>query len=199
MVADDLRRQADDFIELSELAPLIARNPSERPRHPEPSPTAVMRRGPRIRALMRSRLTVRWLRRRFEEPPLDCRRAVPGSSPSSARAAGPVSRLEERAGPLVRRHRRAQLLIVEAWRRACTAAPTAPASRSPATMPAISLYSTLLKYGFAKGTYKADPNDGLRLVDCAHRQRRALPAAGEQAAARRVHTLPDRSCRPRSP
>jgi uncharacterized LabA/DUF88 family protein len=29
MVADELRRQADDFIELSELAPLIARNPSE--------------------------------------------------------------------------------------------------------------------------------------------------------------------------
>ena len=29
MVADELRRQADDFIELSELAPMIARNPSE--------------------------------------------------------------------------------------------------------------------------------------------------------------------------
>jgi uncharacterized LabA/DUF88 family protein len=30
MAADELRRQADDFIELSELVPLIARNPSER-------------------------------------------------------------------------------------------------------------------------------------------------------------------------
>src|SRR5690242_7011489 len=30
MVADELRRQADDFIELADLAPLIARNPSER-------------------------------------------------------------------------------------------------------------------------------------------------------------------------
>ena len=40
MVADELRRQADDFIELSELAPLIARNPSERtPRRQ--SPTAI--------------------------------------------------------------------------------------------------------------------------------------------------------------
>jgi uncharacterized LabA/DUF88 family protein len=29
MVADELRRQADNFIELSELAPLIARNLSE--------------------------------------------------------------------------------------------------------------------------------------------------------------------------
>ena len=34
MVADELRRQADDFIELSELAPLIARNPSERTTRP---------------------------------------------------------------------------------------------------------------------------------------------------------------------
>ncbi|MFZ5782976.1 MAG: uracil-DNA glycosylase [Pseudomonadota bacterium] len=28
------------------------------------------------------------------------------------------------------------------------------------------LYSTLLEYGFAQGTYRADPNDGLHLVDC---------------------------------
>ena len=34
MVADELRRQADDFIELSELAPLIARTPSERAPRP---------------------------------------------------------------------------------------------------------------------------------------------------------------------
>ena len=34
MVADELRRQADDFIELSELAPLIARNPAGRPARP---------------------------------------------------------------------------------------------------------------------------------------------------------------------
>lgn len=27
------------------------------------------------------------------------------------------------------------------------------------------LYSTLLKFGFAQGVFKADPNDGLRLVD----------------------------------
>ena len=41
MVADELRRQADDFIELSELAPLIARNPSERPQRPATAePTA---------------------------------------------------------------------------------------------------------------------------------------------------------------
>jgi uracil-DNA glycosylase family 4 len=28
------------------------------------------------------------------------------------------------------------------------------------------LYSTLLKFGLANGQYRADPNDGLRLVDC---------------------------------
>jgi uracil-DNA glycosylase family 4 len=28
------------------------------------------------------------------------------------------------------------------------------------------LYSTLLAFGFARGTYKADPHDGLTLVDC---------------------------------
>ncbi len=28
------------------------------------------------------------------------------------------------------------------------------------------LYPTLLTFGFARGTYKADPNDGLELVDC---------------------------------
>src|ERR1044071_7921713 len=34
MVADELRRQADDFIELADIASLIARNPSERPARP---------------------------------------------------------------------------------------------------------------------------------------------------------------------
>ena len=28
------------------------------------------------------------------------------------------------------------------------------------------LYATLLKFGFAKGVYRADPKDGLELVDC---------------------------------
>ncbi len=28
------------------------------------------------------------------------------------------------------------------------------------------LYNTLIKYGFAKGVYKADPNDGLQLINC---------------------------------
>ncbi len=30
----------------------------------------------------------------------------------------------------------------------------------------ILLYTTLLKFGFARGTYRADPNDGLELVHC---------------------------------
>jgi uncharacterized LabA/DUF88 family protein len=31
MVADELRRQADDFIDLTELKPFVSRDPSERP------------------------------------------------------------------------------------------------------------------------------------------------------------------------
>jgi uncharacterized LabA/DUF88 family protein len=38
MVADELRRQADDFVELAELAPLIARSPSERTQRPATAP-----------------------------------------------------------------------------------------------------------------------------------------------------------------
>jgi uncharacterized LabA/DUF88 family protein len=38
MVADELRRQADDFVELAELAPLIARSPSERTQRPAAAP-----------------------------------------------------------------------------------------------------------------------------------------------------------------
>jgi uncharacterized LabA/DUF88 family protein len=46
MIADELRRQADDFIELSDLAPLIARRPREsgaRPSGAETAPTTTMR------------------------------------------------------------------------------------------------------------------------------------------------------------
>ena len=52
-----------------------------------------------------------------------------------------------------------------AWRPAC-AAPTAPGRPFTGDYAGDLLYSTLLKYGFAQGIYKADPNDGLRLVDC---------------------------------
>jgi hypothetical protein len=52
------------------------------------------------------------------------------------------------------------------------------------------LYSTLLEFGFAQGTYKADPNDGLRLVDCRICQRRCAACRREQAPAPRVHRLP---------
>ena len=47
MVADELRRQADDFVELSELAPLIARSPSERPARPAVAATLNERDGDR--------------------------------------------------------------------------------------------------------------------------------------------------------
>ena len=41
------------------------------------------------------------------------------------------------------------------------------------------LYSTLLKYGFAQGTYKADPKTAC-VCRLPHRPRRSLPAAGDK-------------------
>lgn len=67
------------------------------------------------------------------------------------------------------------------------------------------LYGTLLKFGFASGTYKADPNDGLKLkgamisnaVRCAPPENKPTPA--EIAACRpflnaRIEALPDLRC-----
>ena len=36
MVADELRRQADDFIDITELKPFVSRDPSERPAPRDP-------------------------------------------------------------------------------------------------------------------------------------------------------------------
>ena len=46
----------------------------------------------------------------------------------------------------------------------------------------ILLYETLLKFGFATGSYGADASDGLGLQDCRINQRRALRAARQFAA-----------------
>ena len=45
MAADELRRQADEFIELADLASLIARNPSERPARLQSEPVGVCEAG----------------------------------------------------------------------------------------------------------------------------------------------------------
>ncbi len=47
------------------------------------------------------------------------------------------------------------------------------------------LYSTLLKFGFAQGTFRADPERRPAPGRLPYRQRGALPAAREQAPARR--------------
>ena len=113
MVADELRRQADDFIELAELAPLIARNPSERtPRPAVPPSSASAIRTASSTTPVRSAdavglvATLQWLRSRSRSRRSTVR-AVPGSSAFRHELAGQISRLEQRAGPLVRRPRRA--------------------------------------------------------------------------------------------
>jgi uncharacterized LabA/DUF88 family protein len=45
MIADDLRRQADVFIDLKELQPKIGRDPSERPREPRYQAPQFLQRG----------------------------------------------------------------------------------------------------------------------------------------------------------
>jgi len=52
------------------------------------------------------------------------------------------------------------------------------------------LYATLLKFGFARGIYRADPNDGLQLVDCRIANAvRCLPPENKPTP-RRVHPMP---------
>ena len=54
------------------------------------------------------------------------------------------------------------------------------------------LYETLLKTGFARGTYEARPDDGLRAGRLHDHQRRALRPAGQQAA----RPVEEHTCRP---
>ena len=98
MVADELRRQADDFIELSELAPLIARNPSERTPRPAVANGDHAATTIDVRAPDAVGLAVRWLRR-VSRNRRSTVRAARGSSPSgtSCRANIPTGRTRRSA------------------------------------------------------------------------------------------------------
>ena len=61
------------------------------------------------------------------------------------------------------------------------------------------LYATLLKYGFATGAYRADPADGLTLVDAAIANAVRCVPPREQADARGDPHLPGLSRQRRSP
>ena len=64
-------------------------------------------------------------------------------------------------------------------------------------MPASCSTRRCSKFGFAQGTYRADPNDGLRLVDCRIANAvRCLPPENKPLPVE--FTPAGRSCRPSS-
>ncbi len=165
MIADELRRQADQFLELAEIAPEFTRRQMEprAPRTTVPPPrqtpaepfadSSTTRPEPPCCA---------WRRRRSSSRARDCplcpRLAAYRAANRAAHPTGSTRRCRASGRP-----RRA--CWSSAWRPGC-AAPTAPGGRSPAITPGVLLYATLLRFGLAAGDYRADREDGLALHDC---------------------------------
>ena len=197
MVADELRRQADIFLDIVELQPKIGRDPAERaarePREPRGAPYAAVpaaQHGPaacrRRRAPTTTISTTRSIVR--------CRRSVAAARPG--RDCPLCPRLKAfrddwrgrkpgwfNAPVAVLRAGDARLLIVG------LAPGLQGANRTgrPFTGDYAGdlLYATLARFGFARGTYQARSRRRPRTGRRPHRQRGALRAAGEQAAAGR--------------
>ena len=183
MVSDDLRRQADNFIELQDLAPnIIAQSPCRATRWRGRAPNPSTRRERRRRAVP-SRAPMR----PAALPPRDCP-LCPRLAAFRAGAARGAPGMVQRAGAaLWRRRGRA------ADRRpgaGTAAAPTAPAGRLPAIMPASLLYATLRKFGSPRGTMTPAPMTVWRSparaspTRCAACRRRTSPKPREIAACR---------------
>ena len=209
MVADELRRQADIFLDIVELQPKIGRDPSERPP-----------REPRDRASRASAST---------------RRSSCSAAPRrSARGAGADDDDEDSIGRSDRRTICAawpagppNRAAIARSARGLSRSAKLGAQREPAwfnaPVPSFGpldarllivglapglqganrtgrpftgdyagdlLYDTLMRFGFARGDYEARPDDGPTLVDCPHHQCGALRAAGKQADAGRDQHLP---------
>ncbi len=190
MVADELRRQADQFIDLADLEDQICRDPASRPvREPrEPGQRPVGRRprggtrrldaGLSRRRGRRPRLTPLRApltrsgnrdatameqagRSAARLPALPAARRLPLGQPSAASPLG-INGAVAFVRPGERPH--ARLLIVG------LAPGLKGANRTgrPFTgdFAGDLLYETLLGFGFARGRYEARPDDGLGLVDC---------------------------------
>ena len=191
MVADELRRQADIFLDIVELQSKIGRDPAERvareprePRGERHTPQflqrprgAAARRAPArpmttisttepISTASRS-TTKRSHQARNECPARPANRGVTVRSAPASRRFARIGASASRAGSTRRSHHsdptQARLLIVG----------LAPGLRGanrtgrPFTGDYAGdlLYDTLTRYGFARGTYQARPDDGLELVD----------------------------------
>ena len=175
MIADELRRQCDNFIELDELREVIGRPP----------------RGEQARRHRRHR------RRGRMTPPRRraTARAAPGSSPTAGRTP-PGTRTGSTAPSPRSATREARLLVLG------LAPGVAGANRTgrPFTGDYAGelLYATLTRFGFANGRFAADPADGLALPTASSRTR---CAACRRRTSRRPPRSPPagRSSRPASP
>ncbi len=186
MIADELRRQADHFVDLATLRAQIGRDPAER----------AQRQAERVqlrRASPTSSRTTRRSERRspavgmdLPEPGRDCplcprlvafRETWRAAEPSWHNAPVPTFGAAD-----------ARLLIVG----------LAPGLRGanrtgrPFTGDYAGdlLYRTLIEFGFATGSYAAQPGRRPDPRRCRDHQRRPLRSAGEQAAAGRDQDLP---------
>ena len=188
MVADELRRQADDFIELAELAPLIAAQPVRaRPPRPKPADGDAPAEDAAAEHLMRLGLSAElWPTQPFAEPPRDCP-LCPGWWPS-ATSCRAVSRLAQRAGAAPSAPLDAGLLIVG------LAPGMKGANRTgrPFTGDYAGdlLYSTLLEVRLRAGHLPRRSERRLRAGRLPHHQRRALRAAARTSRCRSRHRLP---------
>ena len=206
MVADELRRQADEFVDIITLQNKIGRDPGSalRGSRVRPGNRAIRRnfssaapgpahRGPARRRRVRRRIgdPVAEMARPSGKPGRDCprcprlvafrndwRREEPNWFNAPVPSFGPIE---------------ARLLIVG----------LAPGLRGanrtgrPFTGDYAGdlLYATLKDFGFAQGSYEARPDDGLDVGRLPHHQRGAVRAAGKQADAARDNDLPRFPCR----
>ena len=161
MVADELRRQADEFIDLAQLIPRIGRDPGDRPQRPvDHRRQSFAPFSSRSRKSASRATNAAWLSTSARRT---IARIVRGLRLSGPRTAPPF-----RTGGT----RRCRLLAkrTHAWRssalRRDCAAPTGRASLHRRLRGEL-LYATLIEFGFASGVYDRRPDDGLTLVDCA--------------------------------
>ena len=162
MVADELRRQADQFLELADIAPEFTRRQME----------------PRTAARAAAAHPGRTVRRRRRDRSEPCRHLD-----GDAGDRGTAARLRAcaRVWPLTGRPTAAPIRTGSTrrcrasgrWMRACWWSAWRPGVRGanrtgrPFTgdHAGLLLYHTLLRLGLAEGDYLADPDDGLALMD----------------------------------
>ena len=197
MVADELRRQADQFIDLAYLQNEIGRDPAERAQREQrrrPEPARRVRFRGSDRDLMRRWLTPRRApcllptrRERRHRSPRPIVRSVRASSPS-ARPTAPRIPTGSTARSLRSAATRAPLLIVG------LAPGLKGANRTG--RPFLGdyagelLYRTLLKVGICPRASRSGHARGAHACRLHDHQCRALRAAGEQADAERDRPLP---------